>query len=209
MKRSALLAAVLSAAAIQVQGAEKQPFTVKGVFAETCSCRAPCPCEMMGMLEKGCEGVGAMQLSGGSYNGTDLTGLKAAYAGVPGNWMRVYVQAANPEQRKAGAAFLNAVYSNWGKVEEIKDARIDIAGENGNYTVSVDDGKVMKYETKVVLGGDKKTAVTHTNIGDPLNSVFKQGLSESCSFKDGERGFTLEKGRNAYFNDQMDAKGEI
>lgn len=210
MKRIEIIAALaVLAAASQTNAEEKHPFKAAGVFAETCSCRAPCRCEMFGALEHGCEGFGAMKLSSGSYMGTDLTGMKAVYAGVPGDWMRVYVQAANPEQRKAAEAFLNAVYSHWGKVEAIKDAKIDIDGDGGNYTVSVDDGKTLKYETKVVLGGDKKTPLTHTNVGDPLNQTFKQGLSESGTYKDGDRAITIEKGRNAYFNDEMNASGEI
>ena len=209
MKQYMLMAVVMAATAIQAQAGDTHPFKAKGLYTETCSCRAPCKCEMFGMLEKGCEGVGAMQLAGGSYDGKDLTGMKAAYAVEPGNWVLVYVQPANEEQRKPAEAFLRAVFSAWGKVEAIKDAKIDIAGENGNYKVSVDDGKIMKYETKVVLGGDKKTAVTHGNIGDPLNQTFKQGLSESAMFKDGNHEFTLEKGRNAYFNDEMNANGDI
>ena len=209
MKRLAILAAVLSAAASSTQAGEKHPFTAKGLYTETCSCSAPCKCEMFGELQKGCEGVGAMHLTGGTYNGQDLTGLKAAYATEPGNWVIVYIQAVNPEQRKAGAAFLHGVFSNWGKVEAVKDAKVEIAGDKGNYVVSVDDGKIMKYETKVVLGGDKKTPVTHGNMGDLLNKTFKQGLSESATFKDGDHGFDLDKGRNAYFNDEMDAQGEI
>ena len=208
MKLPIGFAGVVLLAAASMQAAEKQPFNVQGVYSETCSCKAPCRCEMMG-LEMGCEGVGAMQLSSGSYNGQDLSGLKAAYAVAPGDWVIVYMQPAKAEQAKAAREFLMAVYSNWGKVEAIKDAKIDIAGKDGNYTVTVDDGKIMKYQTKVVLGGDKKSPVGHTNIADPLNHTFFQALSESCVFKDGGHEITLKKGTNSYFNDKMESKGEL
>jgi hypothetical protein len=207
MKMMTVLAAAVLAVA-GVQAAEKQAFKAKGFYTETCSCKAPCSCLLTG-LNKGCLGVGALDLKGGSYNGVNLAGLKAAYATEPGDWVRLYVQAANDEQRKAGEAFLTAVFSNWGKVEAVKAAKVDIANHDGHITVSVDDGKIMKYVTTVVLGGDKKTPVVHLNFPDLLNSTFKQGLSESCTYKDDNREITLEKGRNAYFNDEMNAKGEI
>ena len=195
-------------AAASLQAADKHPFNIRGLYSETCSCHAPCPCEMIG-LEKGCEGVGAMQLSSGSYNGQDLSGMKAAYAVAPGEWVIVYVQPAKPEQAKAAREFLMAVFSNWGKVEAIKDAKIDITGKGGNYTVAVDDGKIMKYQTKVVLGGDQKSPIAHMNIADPLNHTFFQALSESGTFKDGGHTITLGKGTNSYFNEQMDGHGEL
>ena len=209
MKPQMVLAGiVLLAAASSAQAADKHPFNVQGLYSEACSCNAPCPCEMIGLM-KGCEGVGAMQLSSGSYNGQDLSGMKAAYAVAPGNWVIIYVQPANPGQAKAAREFLTAVYSNWGKVEAVKEAKVDISGEGGNYTVSVDDGKIMKYQTKVVLGADKKSPIAHTNIADPLNQTFLQALNESTTFKDGAHAFTLDKGTNSYFNDKMDSKGEL
>ncbi len=67
----------------------------------------------------------------------------------------------------------------------------------------------MKYQTKVVLGSDHKTLIVHTNISDPLNSPFFQVLSESGVYNDNGRTITLEKGTNSYFNDKMDASGEL
>jgi hypothetical protein len=208
MRMQVVVIAALLAGATAAQAADKQPYKVKGLFVETCSCHAPCGCEMVG-LKSGCLGVGAMTISAGSYHGQDLAGVKAAYAGAPGDWMRIYIQADSPEKRKAAEAFLTAVYSAWGKIDAVKDAKIDITGDYGKYTVTVDAGKIMKYETEVVLGGDKKTAVTHQNVADPLNTTFKQALGVSCEFKDEARSFTLEKGRNAFFNDTMSAEGEI
>lgn len=208
MTSKSTFAGIVLLAATSVQAADKHPFNVQGLYSETCSCSAPCPCELIG-LKKGCEGFGAMQLSSGSYNGQDLSGMKAAYAVAPGDWVIVYVQPAKPEQSKAAREFLMAVFTNWGRVEAIKDAKVDIAGQGGNYTVAVDDGKIMRYQTKVVLGGDKKTPIAHTNISDPLNHTFFQALSESGVFKDDGREITLDKGTNSYFNDKMDSKGEL
>jgi len=51
--------------------------------------------------------------------------------------------------------------------------------------------------------------VVHQNWPDTLNSQMKQGTSVSCTFKDGGHELTLEEGHNAYFNDEMDASGEL
>lgn len=198
----ALLFAAGSASAV-----EKHPFKVGGLFTETCSCHAPCPCEMIALMP-GCVGVGAFSLTSGEYDGHDLSGVKAAYAVKPGEWVRLYIQA-KPEQREAAAAFFSAVYRDWGKLEAVKDATVDISGTDGKYTVTVNGGKIMRYETEVVLGADKKTAITHTNVKNTLNTTVKQGLSVSATFRDDNRKFELKKGRNAYFNDVMNSAGEI
>lgn len=205
---SRLIVCAFFAATASLSAAEKHPYNVKGIYSEACSCDVTCSCEMTG-LKMGCEGVGALQITSGTYDGQDLSGLKAAYATQPGQWVRLYVQTANPKQAKAAREFLTAVYSERGKVESIKDAKIDIKGNAGNYTVTVDDGKVMKYQTKAVLGADKKTAIAHSNIADPLNSTFMQAKNESCTYKDDNRAISLDEGKNAFFNDQMDGKGEI
>jgi hypothetical protein len=207
MKSHVIVALLLFAASLPAGAGDKHAFSVRGLYSETCSCRPPCGCEMTG-LTMGCLGVGALQISGGTYDGKDLAGLKAAYAVAPGDWVRLYVQA-EPEKREAAEAFLRAVFSAWGKIESVKDAKIDIAEDKGNISVAVDDGKLMAYKTEAVLGADKQTPVMHSNVNDTLNHTFKQGLSVSCTYKDGDREITLEKGRNAYFNDAMDTNGEI
>lgn len=207
MKTQWLVAAVSVSTAL-ANAAGKHPFDVKGVYAEACSCKPPCGCEMTG-LSMGCQGVGALQLTSGTYDGQDLSGLKAAYAVEPGSWVVIYIQPAKPGQTEAAKAFLSAVYHDWGKIEAVKEATIDITGEAGNYSVKVDDGKIMSFQTKVVLGGDKKTPVSHTNVADALNQTFMQALNESCTYQDGDHKFSLKAGSNSYFNDHMDSRGEL
>jgi hypothetical protein len=184
-----------------------QDFAVSGIFVETCTCDAPCGCEMIG-LEMGCQGVGALQLSSGSYMGSDLAGIKIVYAMVPGEWVRLYIDA-KPEQRKAAEALGRAVYTPFGTIEAVKAAKIDLRGSAGAYSVSVDDGKIATYQTQPVLGADKKTAVGHTNINDTLNTTLYQGKGASCTFHDEGRKFHIDAGTNAFFNDHMNASGKI
>ena len=125
---------------------------------------------------------------------------------VPGSWVRIYVDAENDKQKDAATEFPKYIYSAFGKIESASIAKIEFTGENGNYTVKVDGGKILQLATEPVLGGDNKTPVTHTNTKSKLNSVFMQGKTVSGGFSDGERKFEL-KGGNSYFNDRMKSKG--
>lgn len=176
---------------------EKRPFNLKGTYVEGCSCMAPCPCEMIG-LRKGCEGVGALSLTSGSYMGTNLAGTKIAYAVAPGNWIRLYVDAPKPAQKKAATELSKAIFKPWGKLEEVKYAPIQFTGSGGWYKVSVDKDAKLKLATKPVLGKDKKTPISHENVSNTLTSTFLQGQVVSGSFKDGSHEFML-KGGNSYF----------
>jgi hypothetical protein len=188
---------------------EKHPFKVTGTYVEGCSCDMPCPCAMSDAV-KGCQGIDTMELSGGTYNGVNLRGVKIAVAKTLDNWARVYLDAPNPKLREAAAAFATAWASQMGKVEEVKDARVEISGKDGSYTVKVDDGKIAQLTTKVILGADEKTPFSHANLKTPLNlnSTLYQARTLSGSFRDGDRSFEL-KDSNSYFNPQMKASGEL
>jgi hypothetical protein len=184
-----------------------QDFSCEGVFVEACTCHAPCACQLTG-LEMGCLGVGAMGLSAGRYMGQDLAGVKVAYAGAPGEWVRLYVDC-RPEQAKAAEAFARAAFAGLGPCESCATATIAIDGKAGTYTVTVNDGRTMKYSTVPTLGGDGRNPLCYSNIHDPIHSTVYQGTSTSCTFSDGPRRFTVPKGRNAYFTDSVKANGKI
>jgi hypothetical protein len=182
-------------------------FDVRGVYVETCACKPPCACEMVA-VESGCQGLGAFKLTSGRYMGTDLSGVKIAYAMVPGEWVRLYVDA-RPEQTDAATAFARAVTAKFGPLEATREASIDIKGTDGAYTVLVDNGKVMTFQTEAILGGDKKSPIAHSNVHNILNPTCYQGQSVQATYRDDNRKINLPKGRNSYFNPAMSAKGKI
>jgi hypothetical protein len=185
----------------------KQPFSATGTFVEGCSCSAPCPCQLTGVAH-GCTGVGAMAFTGGTFQGQSLAGTKIVYATTPGDWVRLYVDAPNPQQLAAAEAFGRAVYSAFGKIESVKPAHIALAGSAGRYTVSVDNGKIMRLATEPVLGGDGRTPIAISNIHDPIHPTVLQAKTVSGSYDDGDHSFTL-KDSNSYFNDRMKSKGKL
>ncbi|MBE7547074.1 hypothetical protein KsCSTR_31080 [Candidatus Kuenenia stuttgartiensis] len=185
----------------------EETYHIEGVFVEGCSCDIPCPCELIS-FNMGCQTVAALSLEESIFKGTDLTGVKIAYATKPGEWVRIYVDAKNEEQKQAAIAFAKIICAAYGKIESAGSAKIAFSGKGGNFAVTVDGGKIMVLTTEPVLGGDNATPVMHTNTKSKLNRVFMQGRVVSASFHDGERKFEL-KGSNAYFNTNMKCEGYL
>lgn len=186
---------------------EKHPFTVAGTFVEGCSCELLCPCGTVRMMH-GCQGVGAMSLSSGMYKGVSLAGAKFAYATAPGGWVRLYVDAKDPKQQEAVSAFAKAAFSAFGKIEEVKSAKIELTGSGGKYTLNVDGGKIMALTTEPVLGADKKTPFTQSNTMIPVSPTIMQAKTLKGSFNDGGHSFTLANS-NSYFNANAKNSGKI
>jgi len=182
-------------------------WNAEGMYVEGCSCMGVCPCELTGVKD-GCQGVGAITLKSGSYNGADLSGAKIMYATAIGQWVRIYVDAKDEATSKAAGDFAKDFFASFGKVEAVKDAKINFSGKDGKYTVTVDDGNTLKFTSEPVLGGDNKTAMTHTNTKNLLSPTMMQGKTLSASYKDGERSMTLE-GSNSFYNPRMKSKGTL
>jgi hypothetical protein len=198
------------ALAVPLVAAGKQPYHLVGVYIDTCSCRVPCLCDLTGATPDSCQGVGAVAITRGDFSGSDLSGVRFAYALLMGDWVRLYIDAPDPARRAAAEAFLRALCADWGKLESVRDARIEISPGGGGYAVKVDGGKTIGFVIAPVLGGDGKTPLVHTNTHSLITSTFLQGKSaEATSFHDGTRSFEIEAGRNAYFNDKVDSAGSL
>jgi len=85
---SFVVASIMMLTPLVGKAAEKHPFNVTGTYVEGCSCSMPCPCAMSDSV-KGCQGIDTMELSGGTYNGVNLRGVKIAVAKTLDNWARV------------------------------------------------------------------------------------------------------------------------
>lgn len=186
--------------------ADKQPYKVEGTFVEGCSCKQPCAAAFMN-VDPGCRYIGAMELSAGSYKGGDLAGVKIVAVQGEQKWVRIYLDVPSAKQHEAAEAFARGYLKDFGTVEAVKDAKIEIAGKDGKFTVKVDGGKIMEFSSEPVFGGDKKTPVVHSNVLDPLNTMFYQGKTVHAEFKDDNRSFKLDDS-NAFYNPEMKVSGE-
>jgi hypothetical protein len=187
--------------------AEQKSFELHGIYLEGCTCKMVCPCDLLGGMVEGCHAMGVMDIASGSYDGARLTNVKVA-AAVGDHWVRLYVQAPDPEQRKAAAEMARAMFNQLGTIESVRDAKIELTGDNGSYALKVDDGKLMELHTEPILGADGKTAITYVNYPDPLFHTIRQGKSVSGNYTDGKRHFTLKE-TNSFFNQDWSASGNL
>jgi len=177
---------------------QQKPFDFQGIYLEGCNCQMVCSCDLYGEMVKGCQVMGAMIISSGSYADFKISNMKIAFA-IGDKWVRIYLQSEDPEQDKVAAEMAEMIFSSYGIVESVSNAEIELSGSNGNYTLTVDQGKVIELKTQSVLGADGKTAVTYTNYPDPLFHTIMQAKVVSGSYNDGDRHFKLE-GSNSFFN---------
>lgn len=199
------LAAASLAAPDSISG--KAAIKFKGMYVEGCSCSAPCPCELVG-VRMGCEGVGAFQFDRGTFAGKDLSGVKMAYAVVPGEWVKCYVDAPTAAKRAAGIAMAETAFKDWGTMLKSEAAKIAITGKAGKYTVTVNGGSVMKLTTEPAIGLDKKGPIQISNINSVLHPTVMQGKTVLCTFNDDGKSFEV-KGTNAYFNPMLNVDGAL
>jgi hypothetical protein len=199
-----LLGLSILAAAMQTFSQDKVEYRFTGSTMEGCSCSVTCSCPWMG-LRKGCQAVNVIAMTGGTYKGVNLAGAKIAHGGLAGNRIYLYIDASDA-QREAATAFAKAYWASEGKVEGVRNVKIDISGDAGRYTVRIDGGKIAQLTTEPILGGDKKNPVMHTNTSDPY--PMKQARTVKGTFHDGDISFTLEN-TNSYFNEHIERSGKM
>jgi hypothetical protein len=182
-------------------------YRVVGTFLDGCACNVPCPCEFSGSFKEGCNQIGVLVLTSGTYKGVDLAGAKIVEAGLAGSWTHIYVDASDA-QREAATALAKAAFSVYGKVEAVKNASIDLAGKDGRYKLTVDGGKVVEMTIEPVLGVDQRTPIILTNVPSAFGSTVMQARTIQGRFQDGNRSFKLENS-NATFNDRVKSQGKF
>jgi hypothetical protein len=185
----------------------KASIKFSGKYVEGCNCAPPCPCELVG-VRMGCEGVGGFEVTKGTFNGKDISGIRFAYAVVPGEWIKGYVDAPTAAKRNAGMELVKAAFKDWGKMLPPAAAKVSITGSGGRYTLTVNGGSIMKLTTEPVLGLDKKSPITISNINSVLHPIVKQGRVVKCSYSDDGKSFEIE-GTNAYFNSSLSINGSL
>jgi hypothetical protein len=183
----------------------KQPYHFDASFIECCSCRDVCVTEITGR-DAGCHGFGAIKFRTGSYAGKDISGTAAAFAFDSGKWVRIYIDAPD-KQRAAVTNLMKAALADWGKLEGIRNGSVRLTRNGDAHSLIVDKGHTMMLVMKPVLGGDGKSAVTHTNLASPLHSSLMQGVTSSAQFSDFHP-FKLAA-TNGFFNEHCVMKGGL
>jgi len=123
-----------------------------------------------------------------------------------GSWYRLYIDAPDPARRATAEKLLRFICADWGKLESIRDAKIDIAAAAGGFCRQGRRGMTMKYSIAPVIGGDGNAPLAYSNTHSAFSTTFLQGKSaEATLYHDDTRSFSIPAGRNGYFNDKMDS----
>jgi len=175
--------------------APRTPYHFSASFIECCSCKDVCVSEITGR-DVGCHGFGAIRFKSGSFGGKSLAGTACAFAWDSGKWVRIYFDGP-PSRRETAALFMRAVLKDWGTLESVHRAGVEISRASGGYVLKVDGGATAELKMKPIFGADRKTPVCHTNLSSPLHSSLNQGETQTATFSD-MHPFNLEK-TNGFF----------
>jgi len=204
--RLAVIGIMISVVTVPVL-AQQKPFELHGTYLEGCSCKMVCSCDLYGAMVPGCTVMGALIINSGHFGDSDLSGTNIAFA-IGDKWVRIYIQADNPNHLKTAEEFGRAAFGAYGNVELVSAAKVELSKDNGKLTLKVEDGKAIRLSVQPVLGANQKTAVTYTNYPDPLFHTIMQGKVISGEYSDNIHHFTLEDS-NSFFNQDWNISGEM
>jgi hypothetical protein len=164
-------------------------WSLKGSYAETCSCELMCPCNMSfdhGATYDYCRVTLAFNIREGEIEGTDVSGLKVvAIADTPkvmteGNWrigMFVDEHATDEQMQKLTGVFggqlggpMAALAPLVGEMLGVERAHIEIVDDALRHSVRVGDAIDFEIEDIVPFGIETGEPVRLTGLFNPVAS---------------------------------------
>ena len=166
-------------------------WTLKGSYAETCSCELMCPCNMSfdhGATYDYCRVTLVFNITEGEIEGTDVAGLKVAViADTPkvmteGNWkLGMFVdENASDEQMEKLAGVLSGQMGGpmaglaplVGEVLGVERAPIDVVEDGLTHRVKIGDAIDFEIEDIVPFGIETGQPVRLVGVFHPVSSEF-------------------------------------
>ncbi|HEY7603325.1 MAG TPA: DUF1326 domain-containing protein [Gaiellaceae bacterium] len=163
---------------------------LKGSYAETCSCELMCPCNLSfdhGATYDYCRATLAFSIRDGEIEGTDVSGLKAAFiidtpkVMTEGNWkLGVFIddQATDEQAEKLTSVFtgqlggpMAALGPLVGEVLGIERVPIEMVDDGVRHTVRVGDAIDFEIEDIVPFGVETGEPARLTGIFHPVGST--------------------------------------
>ena len=163
---------------------------LKGSYAETCSCDLMCPCNFSfdhGATNDYCRAALAFNIKDGEIDGTDVSGLKAAFvADTPKvmtdcNWkLAVFIddQASDEQAEKLTAVFtgqlggpMEALGPLVGEVLGVERVPIEFVDDGLSHSVKVGDAIDFAIEDIVPFGVETGEPVRITGMFHPVGTT--------------------------------------
>jgi hypothetical protein len=182
-------------------------FELRGMYLEGSDC-GEAGAYAFHTAQRGCRGMAVMALNGGKFMNVDLNGAKLAYATETGNWVRIYVEAANPVQREATILFAREYLAPFGTIDSAREASITLTGDEGRYTATVDGGSTLQLSIEPVIGADQRRPIMISNSMNRLSPSLFQARLTRGTLRDGEKDLTIREG-NAFFNSDFKSDGKL
>ena len=165
------------------------PWTLKGSYAETCSCELMCPCNLSfdhGATYDFCRATLAFHVREGEIDGTDVAGLNAVViidtpkVMTDGNWrlgMFIDERASDEQADKLGKVFggqlggpMAGLTPLVGEVVGVERARIELTDDGLRHGVRVGDAIDFEIEDIVPFGVETGEPVRFSGMFHPVGS---------------------------------------
>ena len=165
-------------------------WTLKGSYAETCSCELMCPCNLSfdhGATYDYCRATLAFQISEGEIEGTDVSGCKAVFiidtpkVMTDGNWkLGVFIDdsATDEQAEKLTSVFtgqlggpMAALAPLVGELLGVERVPIEIVDDGLRHSVRVGDAIDFEIEDIVPFGVETGEPARLTGIFHPVGST--------------------------------------
>ena len=165
-------------------------WTLKGSYAETCSCELMCPCNLSfdhGATYDYCRATLAFQIREGEIEGTDVSGCKAVFiidtpkVMTDGNWkLGVFIDdgATDEQAEKLTSVFtgqlggpMEALAPLVGELLGVERVPIEIVDDGLRHSVRVGDAINFEIEDIVPFGVETGEPARLTGIFHPVGST--------------------------------------
>ena len=165
-------------------------WTLKGSYAETCSCELMCPCNLSfdhGATYDYCRATLAFQIREGEIEGTDVSGCKAVFiidtpkVMTDGNWkLGVFIddRATDEQAEKLTSVFtgqlggpMEALAPLVGELLGVERVPIEIVDDGLRHSVRVGDAIDFEIEDIVPFGVETGEPARLTGIFHPVGST--------------------------------------
>ncbi len=165
-------------------------WTLKGSYAETCSCELMCPCNLSfdhGATYDYCRATLAFQIRDGEIEGTDVSGCKAVFiidtpkVMTDGNWkLGVFIddRATDEQAEKLTSVFtgqlggpMEALAPLVGELLGVERVPIEIVDDGLRHSVRVGDAIDFEIEDIVPFGVETGEPARLTGIFHPVGST--------------------------------------
>jgi hypothetical protein len=164
-------------------------WTLKGSYAETCSCELMCPCNLSfdhGATYDFCRATLAFHIREGDVDGTDISGLRTAFiidtpkVMTEGNWrMGIFVdeQATDEQADKLVQIFSGQLGGPMaglaplvGEMLGVERAKIELHDDGLRHTVRIGDAVDFEVEDIVPFGVETGEPVRFSGMFHPVAS---------------------------------------